>query len=675
MARAHRAPLCHDRRPMRSIALLALPLCAALAGCRTPRGTVEQPYVTALRLEGVKAFDPDDVAAGLATQGPDRVPVVKVARRWYQLDPDALLVDRKRVEAYYRERGYYRAAVDRAEVVPEGEGRARVVLHVTEGPPVRVARVTVAGLEEAPEAVKAAGKLPIAVGRVFTEAAYDAARDRLLDALHESGWPLAEVTQHAQVLPEEGTAEVTYQVTTGRRYRFGRIFVAGSGAVPRAKVIEQAALEAPPGEWFDDAKLAKVQARVFEMGVFAGVRVARGAPDAERGTVPVVVTVREAPFRTLRVGPGLGFQQSRWEVDASTSWTHRNWLGDLRRMQLDAKGGWAWIPADGGFGRNGAVGLLAAELSQPGAISQRVDLTAKVELERGFERDYAFWSERFRLGTPVRVVPRLAFAPSWNLEVYQLTDLAVSAVPLAGGPTLPQFRSCPNQVCLLSYLEQRATLDLRDDPIATRRGLYLSVSVQEGFRLGGFGYQFLRFLPEARAYWPLGRGTVVALRARAGAVVPLAEKEAPPVVALLSSGGATNMRGYGWERLSPMVLQDGRWVATGGNGLLDGAVELRQHLLGGLGGVLFLDGGNVTEASPAPAEWRNVLKLNDVQLAGGLGLRYATPFGPLRLDVAMRLPTDWSAGTLFAHRFPPVPGSSGHREPIWAVHVSLGEAF
>jgi translocation and assembly module TamA len=124
-----------------------------------------------------------------------------------------------------------------------------------------------------------------------------------------------------------------------------------------------------------------------------------------------------------------------------------------------------------------------------------------------------------------------------------------------------------------------------------------------------------------------------------------------------------------------MVLQEGRWVATGGNGLVDGSLELRQHLWGSFGGVLFLDGGNVTEASARPGEWRRVLELQKVQLAAGLGLRWATPFGPLRVDTAVRLPTDWSAGTAGGHRFPPVPGDSGHREPIVAVHVTIGEAF
>jgi len=150
-----------------------------------------------------------------------------------------------------------------------------------------------------------------------------------------------------------------------------------------------------------------------------------------------------------------------------------------------------------------------------------------------------------------------------------------------------------------------------------------------------------------------------------------------PVVALFTSGGAQNMRGYSGGRLSPMIDQDGKgnWVPTGGNGLLDGTLELRFPLRGDLGGALFLDGGNVSGASGAPGEYRSALDPTKLQLASGVGIRYRTPFGPLRADVAMRLPDNWRAGVPFDHRFPVVPGDSGHREPYAALHVTLGEAF
>lgn len=647
--------------------LLALALLLGpAAGCLKARGTPDEPVVISFHLEGVEAVDAVDLRNRLATQPSGRY-------RWseaWRLDPDALATDRRRVEAYYRERGYYQAKVEKVDVMPAGEGRVRIGMRIVEGPPVKVVRLTVTGLDEAPEARKKAGRLALREGQVFTEAAYDAARAELVGALSSTGYAVATVSQQARVLPEEGTAEVRYDVLPGPRFRFGRVFVAGTAAVPRHRIADQAGIEIRQGDWYDEARLARVQTRVFDLGVFAGVRVSRGTPDPETRTVPVVVAVREAPFRTLRVGPGFGFQVTRWEAQGLASWTDRNYFGELRRVQVDLRAGYAWIPNPFQRKREGLVGLLGLEFSQPGALTRRVDASVRVELEKSLEEAYGFYSERLRLGTPIRLAPRWTFVPSYNLEVYQLQDLVLDA----GAPPV-QFQNCPGDVCLLSYLEQRLSYDRRDDPITTTRGFYAAISVQEGFHLAGAGYTYLRFLPEVRGYLPLGQRTVLAARVRVGALIPLGEPEAAPVVALFTSGGPLNMRGYGTQRLSPMTYQDSLWVPTGGNGLLDGSLELRTPISGNLGGALFVDAGNVSGASALPTEYQRALDLSQLQLAGGLGIRYATPFGPLRVDVAMRVPTDWSAGVPFAHRFPTVPGDSGHREPIAALHLSLGEAF
>ena len=136
------------------------------------------------------------------------------------------------------------------------------------------------------------------------------------------------------------------------------------------------------------------------------------------------------------------------------------------------------------------------------------------------------------------------------------------------------------------------------------------------------------------------------------------------------------MRGYGSERLSPMAFQDGEWVPTGGNGLIEGSVELRRPIAGtNVVGATFLDAGNVSTASGVPSQYREVLDLSKLQFALGVGIRYRTPVGPFRADFAVRLPNDLSKGVPFQERFPAVPGDSGHREPIAVLHIALGEAF
>jgi translocation and assembly module TamA len=168
---------------------------------------------------------------------------------------------------------------------------------------------------------------------------------------------------------------------------------------------------------------------------------------------------------------------------------------------------------------------------------------------------------------------------------------------------------------------------------------------------------------------------VLAGRIRIGGLVPINETGPASIVALFTSGGSTSVRGYGVQRLSPMALQDGDWVPTGGNGVLEASLELRQQLRGALGGVFFVDVGNVSEASGDAKKWQQVLDPSLLQPTAGLGIRYRTPFGPVRVDVGFRLPTDFRPGIPFEERFPTVPGSSGHREPLMAFHLSLGEAY
>jgi translocation and assembly module TamA len=539
--------------------------------------------------------------------------------------------------------------------------------------------VEVKGLDEAPEAARHVPALPLREGEVFTVAEYDASKAAIAGALQSNGWAAAEVKQGAVVLPDAGTAEVTYEVTPGERYRFGPIFVAGTGAVPKDLVRDQATAAIRPGEWWDESRLAVAQARVFDLGVFGGVRVTRGTPDPRGGTIPIVVAVREAPFRTVRAGPGLGFQATRWEAHGLVGWEHRNFLGELRRLSTDLRAGYAWVPTPWGSSKEGPIALLAAEFQQPAAFTRWVDASARVEIEKGLLPAYDFWAERLRLGLPLRLAPRWSILPSWNLEVYQLSDaidlLAVTA-PVDGGPTL---ENCVGSVCLLSYLEQRLAWDGRDDPLNTRRGFYVSLAVQEGFHVGAYGYQYLRLLPEVRAFHPIG-SAVLAFRARFGALVPLSEQGAPPIVARFSAGGPLSMRGYYTQRLGVLVRQRGEWVPVGGNGLADGSLELRFGISSSVGGVVFLDAGAVSDAKSDPTEYQTALDPTRLQYAAGLGLRYHTPFGPLRLDVAARLPDNFQGPT--NTWFPPVPyayaedgGLAQHREPIVAVHLALGEAF
>jgi translocation and assembly module TamA len=678
------------RRPARA-ALAALAL--VTPGCLVLHGSPEAPAVRSLRLEGAKAVPAAEILERLATRPSDRA-------GWGEeraFDADVFAVDLRRVEAAYRTRGFFRARVTgseakevrRGRVVFGDDLRARVegedhlvdlVIRVEEGPPVRVGEVRLEGLEAEPGALAPLGRaplerLPLRTGQIFREDRYDEAREAIEKALTANGYPRPEVEQRAEVDPAAGRAAVTYTVRSGGRFRFGNVFVSGAAQVARSTLRDLAGDEVEPGSWYDATRLPRVQARVHDLGVFGGIRVSAGKPDPERGTVPILLSVREAPFRTIRLGPSLGIEAARWDASMTAGWTHRNFQGGLRKLKLDLRLGYSWIKTPFQPSAEGLSGLASADFTQPEVIGRKVDLSARVEGERRIEDGYSYFVERVRVGLPVKLfAPVLTFFPSANVEYYQTRGQATQVQVGAATQTL---LSCAGaSTCLLPFLEQRIDLDLRDDALATTRGLYLSAALQEGLRPFGQGFRYLRLVPELRAFVRLGKA-VLAARGRVGVVRAYAG-DPLPIVARVSSGGPGQMRGYYTRRLSPVVaLANGGFAPVGGEASLDGSLEVRFPLSGHLGGALFLDGGNAFLSAA------DLWKVDRLQWAPGLGLRYDSPFGPVRFDVAGRLPTR-SGGRWLVPGVPVVTlGPDGglvdtgttHAEPLIGFHLSIGEAF
>ena len=159
---------------------------------------------------------------------------------------------------------------------------------------------------------------------------------------------------------------------------------------------------------------------------------------------------------------------------------------------------------------------------------------------------------------------------------------------------------------------------------------------------------------DARHYLPITDKMVVASRVQIGNIRPIGSDPANvPFGKKYFLGGATSVRGWGRYEVSPLV--DGQPV--GGNSMFAFSEELRATLRGNVGGVLFLDGGDV---------WAQSLgfKFGDLRYAIGPGLRYQTPVGPLRFDVGYQLnPTPELV----------VNGSPNYRR--WRMHFSIGQAF
>ncbi|HCF56624.1 MAG TPA: hypothetical protein DFS52_01340 [Myxococcales bacterium] len=650
-----------------AVALFALWAC----GCASVHPAGEGPLVDSLEIRGNQAIPAGEIRARILTSGTSWVPF---SERHY-LDESVFETDLRRIVRLYQARGYYKARIADRQVVETGKGKVEVLVTVDEGAPTLVEKLAVEGIDRLPETLRTLmlQGLPLKEGEPFAEEAFDRTKASLQERLREAGYAEAEVEGSAQVRLQEDRAEVSLLADVGRRYRFGRVFVAGANRVPRMRILELAKVDVVEGAFYSESALVLAEGRIFDLGVFSAVKVTRGAPDRRGGTVPVVVNVREAPFRTIRVGAGVGFDQARQELPRLVGeWTNRNFFGGLRRLTWANQLALVFVPdVIQGFDSPLLAGSSKLEFAQPNLLSSDLSFEASLAYDRGVvDQDLTYHAGTVRFGLPWRLGRRLTLVPSVNLSA------AVFSTTLAPGQVDQEmaFDACAasGKLCRLAYLEQRVIYDRRDNPVDPTRGYMLSFALQEGSGYFGGGYDYLRLEPEARGYLPMGRH-VLAARLTAGMLLP-SEGQTSSVLTRFFLGGSSSQRGFGTRQLSPRVVgalpEDGVLpddaMPVGGNGMLSGSLEARFRLPASFGLVAFVDAG---EVQPSFSD----MSLDGLNLAVGLGLRNRTMFGPVRFDVGYRVNDPGI----------PVYLSSGDQVGLlrsgqlsrWSLHFSIGEAF
>ncbi|HVE86648.1 MAG TPA: BamA/TamA family outer membrane protein [Myxococcales bacterium] len=701
----------------RRLLLVAPALCAL--GCSHVKGeeSSDQPVVREIHIEGAKRLDEDDIKKKILTSETPWWGRIWPFHEVHFFDPNAWQADLRRIERYYQAQGYYQAQVVTHEVEEDGKGGVHLKVEVTEGDPTTISSLEIHGLESLPREHQDAAleDLPLREGAVFHEEDWGGLKQKIQTALREKGYAEAKVEGEVAVDVVTRMAQVKLEITPGQRYRFGSVFVAQDDRpkVPAKRIIEQAQGAVRPSDWYSDSALAEAQARVFKMGVFGGVKVNRGAPNRQEATVPVVVDVREAPFHTQKLGGGIGVDQTRQEGRVLGEYTDRNFFGGLRRLTLRAKVGYAFIP--------GVFPALAPQTSiQPAFSEPTLDLLGEVEqprflwrdvraqatlgLERGVEQAFSFYEGRIKLGAIWQPLPELSIFPSYNLEVYRLSGVLTQSTSTGsqGLGCLPDATGSCNVV--LSYAEVSLEYDKRDDRTEPRNGYYAALSMQGGGGLLQGNFNYLRFQPDVRFYKTFDRfdRLTLAAKLKLGTLVPLPGTPESPIVARFYSGGGSSMRGFSNRRLSPLLLvpaagessglvpplglERAETIPIGGDGLFESSVEARYRITNSLMVALFLDTGFVSSGSfdfgdPGFIP-RNML------YAVGIGARYLTPVGPIRVDVARRLDIGAPLPVVGPSTLYPVaqpgcfgllptqnPAYAGSPEGQCAFHLSIGEAF
>lgn len=642
-------------------------LLALLCSCATTKPSPDALKVKDLRIEGT-----DQVSSGsiksriLTTKTPWWEPLWPFDEGPSWFDPNAWQADLRRIERYYQARGFYQAQVVRHAEEPVGGNAVKLVAEVHEGEPTRIATVNITGMEALPQEHqrRVTEELPLKPGDIFEEANWEGVKDLLKGRLHELGYADSTVGGEVQVDVDTHKATVSLWVQPGPRFKFGKIFIATepNPQVPPKRIIEQAQASIRMGAWYSESALAEAQARVFAMGVFGAVKVTHGLLDRETATVPVVVDVREAPLRSVRLGGGLGVDAARQEGRVLGEWTNRNIFGGLRRLTVKGRLGYAFLPSIVGVSRNqdgsksGLIFDATTEFEQPRIWFRDLRLEASVTAEKGLEQAYSYIGGRLRTGVIWQPHPAFSVFPAYNLQVYRMTGKVGANQQGIPPITLGCANSTtPDEPCdiRLSYLEVNITWDRRDQKNEPRAGYYAALSVQRGGGLLLGDYSYVRLLPDLRYFQTFGeeQRLTVAGKVRAGTLIPFLNKttglKQSSIVNRFFSGGGSSMRGFNYQRLSPQaavftdipgVISPTGQVATstvpvGGDSLFETSLEVRYRMTESLVLATFWDTGFVGLESLG----RDTPLRDGLYHALGLGFRYLTIVGPVRLDFARRL--------------------------------------
>jgi translocation and assembly module TamA len=470
-----------------------------------------------------------------------------------------------------------------------------VVAEFDPGPQFHLGRVTIDG--DAPPAARE--QLGLAPGAPAVAADVLAAQQRLLTAIREAGHPLAKVDLLPVTLrPAEDALDVTFRVASGPFADIGPITITGLKSMNEDYVRRRLLLR--QGQKFSPTEIEAARADLSATGVFSVVRIDPADHLDPNGTIPIAIDVTERPLHSVDVGAAYSTDLG---INANAGWHHRNLFGNAEQLNLTAG-----IELGGSAVQKPGYNA-GAQFIKPDFLTRNQAL--EIEL-RAIKQSLDAYDQRAILE---KVEISRKFLPHWTV-----------GVGVAGEQEQIIQEGVTNNYELLG-LPLSAKYDNTNsllDPIEGYRAAVLLTPTQS---FGGSTATFVLAQVSGSTYFDLsdaGR-SVVALRGLVGKAYGAEVFSLPPDQRFYAGGSGT-VRGFRYQSIGPH-FQDGK--PTGGTAVSAGSVEFRQRILDKYGMVAFVDAGQVTaNGAPFTSNWR---------VGAGVGARYYTSIGPIRLDVAIPL--------------------------------------
>lgn len=625
------------------------------AGCKEEGGV----QVKSLKFEGMKAVTPGQLKSVLATAASPKLPWDE--RRYFSREQ--FEADLKRITAFYRDRGYPDARVASFDVdLSQDQSSVDITVRISEGEPLRVERIDLAGFEALPARPREAleGRLPLKPGQPVDRALLQASREAALDQLKENGYPYASVRVSEMPGSSERSHIITLTAEPGTLAHYGPIEISGNQKVDDDVIRRQLTFQ--PGQVYRHSRLLQSQRKLYSLEVLDFVNVEPVRKEGEQPTeIPTRVTVTEGKDKKLTLGIGYGTEeQARVQAD----WRHVNFFGGARTA--------------GVLGRYSSLDRgVRVNLTEPYLFSPRYSFSLGGQYWHNDEPAFKLDNVGGRLtvtrqfvragATGFRTQPTttlsFTYANEWELSQLPretLEDLTIRDELIALGidPRNGRFEGQRSSISL------DAGRNTTGNILDATRGYVAALHLEQAGKWLQGSYDYYELTGEGRFYRTIAGRAVLALRMRAGSIDAIGTADGAleepfddpgvPFHKRYFLGGSTNLRGWGRFDVGPL---SGSGLPLGGHAFMDFSTEVRVPVWGNLGAVIFLDGGN---AWSKPWDFN----LNDLRYDVGPGLRYNTRIGPIRAD--------------FGYQLNPIPGLWVNGKPEtrrFRFHFSIGQAF
>jgi outer membrane protein insertion porin family len=578
-----------------------------------------------------------------------------------QIQPESLLSrgvfsqqmvrsDGDSIRALYLSNGFLQAQV-RTEVSDDYLGKLGhvfVAFHIDEGQQTKVSELHLDGNHALTDKqlMSVVGSTP---GQPYSEANVTSDRDNILAYYFDEGYPDARLDPEAKTIAPY-RVQLDYHITEGGRVDVSRVLLAGYRYTKPGIISRQVTVK--PGGPLREGDVIGTQQKLYNLGIFDRVQVAPQNPQGDYPEKPVVVAVEEGKRYTVSYGAGVEAQRLSSTTSPNVTTLQASPLGILEVSKINV----------GGRAHTASLKLRASTLQYEGLASYTAPNFLTYPWLSLILTGYADKAKNVNTFTSERFEGSLQFVQSptpYTSIFYRYFYRHVLAInPILGlEPEAIPLLSQPTEVSGFGITWVR---DRRDNPADASRGTFNTLDFSTSSQSLGSSASFVRFFAQNSSYTSMGHSLVFARATQFGVEEPFGGSilDNVPLPERFFGGGGTSIRGFGLNQAGPRDITTG--FPIGGLVLLAFNQEIRfpmkLPLIGNrLGGAVFYDGGNVysdihhvsLRYTPLPpptgclpgttlleAQCPN---LNYFSHTVGFGFRYATPVGPIRLDLAYQI--------------------------------------